>query len=149
MTTDELNSAERVHYAMLKGELPRITMMQCAHTWGAETVMELTHANELRADLKNVSDALIDYDEPSPWKQAQAAVAEVQWLKNELMISQKNEYACRQVLVQEQAEIRRLRTVLRLARETMNVNDPINARDIFGKREEDEHEDARQKVQGQ
>lgn len=145
MTTDELNSAERVHYAMLKGELPRITLMQCAHTWGAETVMELTHANELRADLKNVSDVLIDYDEPSPWQQAQAAVAEVQWLKNELMISQKNEYACRQVLVQEQAELQRVNRLLRVAKECMFTNDPLNARNIFGRRNEEEgHEDARQ-----
>jgi hypothetical protein len=146
---EPLDSAERVHYAMLKGDLPRITLMQCAHTWGAQEVEKLRTSNELRADLKNVSDVLIDYDEPSPYQQARAAVAEVQWLKNELMISQKNEYACRQVLVQEQAEIRRLRTTLREARECMNANDPINARDIFGKHEEDDHEDARQKVQGQ
>ena len=132
----ELDSAERVHYAMLKGMIPRITMMQCAHTWGAETVMDLVKAGELRGELKSVSDVLAEYDGKTLTEQAQCVLTHVEWLKNELKISQKNELAVRAVLMQEQQEIRRLRTTLRLARETMNTNDPINARDIFGKREE-------------
>lgn len=144
----ELDTPERVHYAMLSGQIARITMMQCAHTWGAQTVMDLAKANELRGDLKTVSDVLIDYDGDTPWQQAQAALAEIQWLKNELMISQKNEYAFKQVLEQEQAAMFALRSKLRLARACMEANDHLNARVIFGpypSTEEHDHEqDARQ-----
>lgn len=164
MITD-LDTPERVHYAMLEGRLPRITMMMCAHTWGAQTVMDLAKANELRGDIKTASDVLIDYDGDSIWQQAQSAVAKIDWLTNELKISKRNEHAFMQVLEQERkqrrpvdslpltgnerAELFALRSKLRYAKIFMEANDPLNARFLFGPTTEEEgHEQTARQTTG-
>jgi TolA-binding protein len=72
-----LADPEQIHYQMLRGAIARISMSQCAHTWGAQAVAEWNRAQELRADLKTVSDVLKDYEGDHVWQQAQDAIENI------------------------------------------------------------------------
>jgi hypothetical protein len=79
-----LLSNDAVHVAMLRGTIARISMSQCAHTWGEKMVEDWNRASELRADLKTVSDVLRDYEGHHVWEQAQECVETVSALNSEI-----------------------------------------------------------------
>lgn len=72
-----LADPEQLHYQMLRGVIARISMAQCAHTWGAKAVEEWNRSQELRADLKTVADVLQDYEGEYVWQKAQEAIENI------------------------------------------------------------------------
>lgn len=127
-----LDTGELVHVAMMRGVISRISMSQCAHTWGPDAVEAHNHASELRGDLKTTMDVLWQYAGDFAWTKAQAAVAKIDWLTAELELSKANERAALATAAQDRREVERCRLLLARAATVMRCNDPGNARDIFG-----------------
>jgi len=95
-----LQDPDTVHVAMLRGTIAMISMRQCAHLHGDKMMEAFNRWDELRGDLKMVSDVLMDFPGATVWQQAQHAVKYIEWLKMELKISQYNERATLDALAQ-------------------------------------------------
>lgn len=101
-----LDTPEKVHVAMLRGQIAPITMAQCAHIHGDKMMEAFNRWEELRGDVKTVSDILVDFKGEHAWQQAQNAVAHIEWLKNELKISKYNERAVLDALAQTNRQLK-------------------------------------------
>lgn len=91
---------EEVLAAMLRGTVAGITMRACAKWHGPDMLDRFNRYEEMYGDLKTTSDVLIDFPGEHVWQQAQSAIAHIDWLKNELRISQYNERAALDVIAQ-------------------------------------------------
>ena len=100
MIYPHLNTPEKVHAAMLAGDIAPITMRQCADVHGPGYVQAFIRWDELRGDIKLTSDVLIDFPGEHVWQQAQNAVEHIEWLKAELQISRYQERAALDCLAQ-------------------------------------------------
>jgi hypothetical protein len=127
----ELDTAEKVHAAMLRGAIATISMRQCAHVHGEATMKEFNRWDELRGDLQTVEEVLREYEGESAWEKAQEAIDHVTVLRAQAE-------GLRSALLEVQNMLERCRKV-------MEANDPLNARAIFGREQGDGHgEQARQ-----
>lgn len=97
----------------------------------------------------SLNDLLVDFPGPSLYERVGKAIEHIAWLRMELKISKYNESAALTVDAQNQAETAAMRRRLRRARECMEANDPLNARDIFGPAIQGEgHEQTARKTDG-
>jgi len=92
-------------------------------------------SNEAQAELERIHHLLWEFAGATAWEKVTNALLRIEYLTRMVSVSEHNERATMDVLRQDRLELFVCRSKIRMARECMQANDPLNARVIFGAEE--------------